>query len=109
MLTMNKAVKLFEEAQAMQRENSKSHRRSFELKDLIFEAALERQFDKVAEFAEEAITLKENRILNLQAIDNRYAKIKEGGFLRFEVKQQSEYEAAKRWKEKRRKAENDED
>ena len=86
MLTMNTAINLLNEAYAMQRENARSHDRTKGLRDALYDAAMDSDHVRLIEVANELRELREKRIANLQAVANRYAKIKEGGFLVEEVK-----------------------
>ena len=86
MLTMNKAIKLLDEAYAMQRENAASHARTTGLRDVLYDAAVHSDYEKLIEVADELSAMREKRIANLQAVANRFAKIKEAGFLIADVK-----------------------
>jgi hypothetical protein len=87
MITINKAVKLLEEVETIQKENAKSHERTAHLKDVMYKAALEADHNKLVELASEMRELVVERMNNYQAIENRYAKIKENGFTVQQVKQ----------------------
>jgi hypothetical protein len=87
MITINKAVKLLEEVEVMQNENAKLFERTNYLKNLMYEAALQANHNKLIELAGEMRELVAERMNNYQAIENRYAKIKENGFTVQEINQ----------------------
>jgi len=87
MTIINKAVNLLEEVEVMQKENAKSYERIGHLKDVMYKAALEADHNKLIELAGEIRKLAAERMNNYQAIENRYAKIKENGFTVQEVNQ----------------------
>jgi roadblock/LC7 domain-containing protein len=87
MTTINKAVKLLEEVEVMQKENAKLRKRTDYLKLVMYKAALEADHNKLIELAGEMRELVAERMNNYQAIENRYAKIKENGFTQQEIYQ----------------------